>query len=312
MTALEHATALLGSRAAIFLGRESGAALFGKDVEHGLIIGPPRCGKTTSLLIPSVAVHPGPVVVTSTRADVIAATLPARSQIAARRGSVIGSLTIDQPQEKESKRLVWSITDGCSDWNTAVDRATILAATAVSGDDSAFFRDAAKDMLAGSLFAASIVGEVDRDVALRIRRGEIHYYQEVIEYHCGPEHPASVVMSGLFDLDQMAPETRQSVYATVSSQVLGQFLYQHDSVAEPLDLESFVQGWNTLYIVIRPERAKGLQPLVASLIEAITSAWRSSTQRCEGTLLLALDEVANVAPLPGLPTLLTAGAGDGI
>lgn len=31
-----------------------------------------------------------------------------------------------------------------------------------------------------------------------------------------------------------------------------------------------------------------------------------------GTLLLALDEVATVAPLPNLPKLITAGAGDGI
>ncbi|WP_331710756.1 type IV secretion system DNA-binding domain-containing protein [Nakamurella panacisegetis] len=94
---------------------------------------------------------------------------------------------------------------------------------------------------------------------------------------------------------------------------MGQFLYPQDEAVEWISLAEFVAGWNTLFIIIRHERAKAVQPLVTALVEAVTAAWRkAAATRRDGTLLLALDEVANVAPLPHLPTLLTAGAGDGI
>ena len=43
-----------------------------------LVLGPPRSGKTTALVIPSVLAAPGPVVSTSTKPDVLSSTASAR------------------------------------------------------------------------------------------------------------------------------------------------------------------------------------------------------------------------------------------
>jgi hypothetical protein len=40
-----------------------------------LVLGPPRSGKTSTLVVPNVLAAPGPVLITSTKADVLRATL---------------------------------------------------------------------------------------------------------------------------------------------------------------------------------------------------------------------------------------------
>lgn len=46
-----------------------------------LVLGPPRSGKTSGVIIPALLSHPGPVVSTSTKPDVLRATLGARSRL---------------------------------------------------------------------------------------------------------------------------------------------------------------------------------------------------------------------------------------
>ena len=58
-------------------------------------------------------------------------------------------------------------------------------------------------------------------------------------------------------------------------------------------------------------------PLIAALIEDITEtartlAARSAGARLDPPLLLALDEIANLTPLPSLPSLMAEGGGSGI
>ena len=43
-----------------------------------LVLGPPRSGKTSSLVIPNILLSDGPVVSTSTKPDVMRATAPSR------------------------------------------------------------------------------------------------------------------------------------------------------------------------------------------------------------------------------------------
>jgi hypothetical protein len=43
-----------------------------------LVLGPPRAGKTSSLVIPNILLSEGPVVSTSTKPDVMRATAPSR------------------------------------------------------------------------------------------------------------------------------------------------------------------------------------------------------------------------------------------
>ncbi len=45
-----------------------------------LLLGPPRAGKTSGVIIPALIAHVGPAVSTSTKSDVARATRPARSR----------------------------------------------------------------------------------------------------------------------------------------------------------------------------------------------------------------------------------------
>ncbi len=169
-----------------------------------------------------------------------------------------------------------------------------------------FWRGAATDVLAGSLLGASLLGEDDRRLARRIRSANISQYHAVVHGSYPSDHDAPYVFAGVSDPKAMAEDTRRSVYAVVSSQILGPFRYEYSTGTRGfIDLHDFVRSWGTLYVTISWERAESLQPLVAAFVEAVVSAWRRMRPSDGRTLLLALDEVANVAPLPNLPKMIT-------
>lgn len=309
----EFAGALSQAGSALYLGRDGPQPRFASRQDHALVLGPPRCGKTSGVIIPSVAVHPGPVIVTSTRDDVLTAAWKARRAVAAEFGGEVVELSFGgvSPPASELSVRRWSCTDGCGEWNVALDRANILATTAMGRSEDPFWRDAASDLLAGCLFGAALLGEDDRTMARRIKSTDVSPYLQIISQQCPEDHDARFVFSGIYDENAMAEDTRRSVFATVSAQVLGQFRYETRPSSQTLDLDDFVRWWSTAFIVIPPERAPALRPLVTAFVLAATAAWRRQSST-DGTLLLALDEVANVAPLPTLPSIITSGAGDRI
>ena len=82
------------------------------------------------------------------------------------------------------------------------------------------------------------------------------------------------------------------------------------------DVERFLTESGTLYIVGIDKRGFD-GSIVAALIEdlfgtAMRIANRSPGHRLDPPLLLALDEVANIAYLPSLPTMVSAGGGRGV
>src|ERR1035441_9825964 len=64
----------------IYLGHDGDDWHFAPPEMSVMMLGPPRSGKTSSLIIPNVLAANGPVVSTSTKPDVLDATAAARSQ----------------------------------------------------------------------------------------------------------------------------------------------------------------------------------------------------------------------------------------
>ncbi len=299
----------------LYLGRDAGGQIrIGTRSDHLLVLGPPRCGKTSSLIAPSIIAHPGPVIVTSTRADLIEATLQPRTRLASEFGGEVGWVSFGQPQSASCEALEWRISDGCKDWNTALDRAFDLVAAAYppgGGPEDDFWRNTNRDVLSACLHGAALMGLTDQHMSLDIRAGNLDDYRRTLADYHEDSHPAQYALQAIYNDAVVADDTRRSIFATLAAQVLGQFAFEQTPTNRLLHLDDFVSGWGTIYLTMPLER-KTLVPLISSFIEAVMAAWRRSSNLTSGTLLLALDEVANVAPIPSLPSVLTAGGGDRI
>ena len=86
---------------------------------------------------------------------------------------------------------------------------------------------------------------------------------------------------------------------------------------EQFDPETFLTQHGTLYLLATGAGAGASAALVAAFVEDLIEtarrlAARSPGARLDPPLLLALDEIGNLAPLPSLPMLMAEGGGTGI
>lgn len=86
---------------------------------------------------------------------------------------------------------------------------------------------------------------------------------------------------------------------------------------EEFDPEAFIKKRGTLFLLATGAGAGNSASLVAALVEDLIEtarriAARSAGARLDPPLLLALDEIGNLAPLPSLPTLMAEGGGSGV
>jgi type IV secretion system protein VirD4 len=86
---------------------------------------------------------------------------------------------------------------------------------------------------------------------------------------------------------------------------------------EEFDPTEFLTYNGTLYLLATGAGAGASWPLVAAFIEDLVETARhlaasSPGARLDPPLLLALDEIGNLSPLPSLPVLMAEGGGTGI
>lgn len=310
---------LRSGRRSIPLGVAGGDRVFGGWEDSVTVIGPPRSGKSSAIFIPAVALHPGPVVVTSTRPDVRDNTAQVRAALAARVGGTCVELAVDEVVHAHPlvRRLSWDLTDGCQSWNVARDRAFSLVSAAIPDRDSQFWRDTTQSLVASCLWVAAQNGLSDRDVLAKIETGDLEDVTAYLEWAAKSSQDgeqASRSFDRVMREGALADETRSTVFGFASNQALGALSYSFPFAEdEPGGLDQLLADMSTIYITVRSERAKALAPWIASLVEALTSTWRSGARaNSEGPLLLALDEVANVAPAQSIPSIITTGGGDRI
>jgi type IV secretory pathway TraG/TraD family ATPase VirD4 len=137
---------------------EAGNAAFSEPEQSTLVIGPPRSGKTSGLVVPMLLTHNGPAVVTSTKDEVARITSMARY----RRGRVLlfdlsGEAGMQLPAQMEPLR--WSPLQSASrGWLDAVKMARAMTEASVrrSGvEDASYWTQRAAQLLAALLYAAS-------------------------------------------------------------------------------------------------------------------------------------------------------------
>lgn len=300
------------------LGSCHGRQVWASVEDSLLLVGPPRSGKGHNVVVNMILDAPGAVITTATRPDTIAITLNAR----ARRGPV----AVFDPQQLAPGLpggLRWSPVRGCEDPQIAAVRARGLAAASgfVTGTDNGGYWEAlTRSVLEQLLHAAALGGRGAAD----LHAWSSHAATATDAVAILTSHPDAAPRWGenLNALINADARTRDAVWSGVKVS-LGALSQPRvlDAVSpspgEEFDPETFIRSGGTLYLLATSAGSGGVAPLVAAFIEDLTEtakrlAARSPGQRLDPPLLLALDEIGNLAPLPSLPMLMSDGGGSGI
>jgi type IV secretion system protein VirD4 len=313
---LHHATA---ADVGYLLGTAHGRQVWATVEDSILLIGPPRSGKGLHIVINAILDAPGAVISTSTRPDNLTATLRARERL--------GPVAVFDPQQLAPGLPVglrWSPVRGCDDPLTAMIRATGLAASTGLGgngvENGSFWEGKTRAAIQSLLHAAALDG---RDA------------RAVYEWALSPATAGDAVRilqtnsaaaygwaDSLDSMIQSDPRTRDSIWqgvglafqALADPRVLDAVTPRAGEEFDPLD---FLTHRGTLYLLATGAGAGASAALVAAFIEDMVEtarklAARSPGARLDPPVLMALDEIGNLAPLPSLPTLMAEGGGTGI
>lgn len=275
-----------------------------------LLLGPPRSGKTSGVIIPSLLSHDGPAVSTSTKPDVVTATAPARVRL----GEVWGFDPTGTSQVAGVEQLRWSPITCSTSWDGALRmaRAMVTGASVGTGTtDRSHWSKRAQALLAPLLHAAAISdGGIDRVVQWVLG----HEYDEPgrILVAAGAELAAGV-MVGIANTEV---RERSSIYSSAADAIDAYTSSAALAAARDpnFDPDRFVRSRDTIYIDAPADRQHLAAPLVCGLLSEIREATYRAYRNGELShrVLFALDEVANIAPLDELPQIASEGGGQGL
>jgi type IV secretion system protein VirD4 len=301
------------------LGRCRGRSVWASVEDSMLVLGPPRSGKGLHIVINAILDAPGAVVTTATRPDTIAATITARQS----RGPV----AVFDPQRLADglpAGLRWSPVRGCDNPLTAMIRAAGLAsATGLSNggvESGGFWEGKTRTAIQALLHAAALDNRTPRELfAWTLSPSAAADAVAILASHSDAAAGWADSLESMIHADA---RTRDSIWMGVSlalscladPRVL-------DAVTpadgEEFDPAEFLTSNGTLYLLATGAGAGASWPLVAAFIEDLVETARhlaaaSPGARLDPPLLLALDEIGNLAPLPSLPLLMAEGGGTGI
>ena len=303
-----------------YLGASQGKPVWASVEDSILILGAPRSGKGLHLAINLILDAPGAVVTTSTRPDNVAATINARK----REGRPVAVFDPQRLAAGIPAGLRWSPVRGCDDPLTAMIRAAGLAsATGLSAGDvegGGFWEAKTRVALQALLHAAALDGRSSAELfRWTLDPSAAAEAVAILDTHAGAASGWGDALGGVIDAD---PRTRDSIWQGVALSL--------SALADPRVLDAvspgpdetfnpavFLEERGTLYLLATGSGAGASASLVAALVEDIVEVARrkaavSTGARLDPPLALVLDEIANISPLPSLPTLMAEGGGTGI
>ncbi len=302
-----------GAGRRLVLGRRSGfgGGLVATEERHSvLVVGPTQSGKTTSLAIPALLEWDGPVIATSVKDDLAAATIGWRSRL--------GTCWVFDPTRSSglAPRTGWSPLSACDTWTGAQKVAAWLVDSTPARRglaDAAFWYTAAAKQLAPLLLAAESASMSMADVVRWTDRGEFGEPQNllVLAGHDG----AASSLAACANRDE---RIRSSVGTTLETVLMP---FADPSVAAStstcdINLSELFDGSGTLYLCgpsHEQARVAGLFAALVSLVVAqAVERVGASRRTLDPPLLMVLDEAANIAPISDLDTLASTAAGLGI
>jgi type IV secretion system protein VirD4 len=277
-----------------------------------MVLGPPRSGKTSAVMIPAVMSASGPVVSTSTKPEAMRATVAARSEV--------GQAWLFDPTASEERlpdgvrRLCWSPVAAASTWDEALVMARAMAACtrpASGTTNESHWTERAAALLAPLLYAANLAGQPIGEVVRWVLRQELEPARSVLV-----DAESEIAADVLAGIEATDARERSSIFSATTGVLAA---YNSDAVrqtaAQPnFDPVRFAASTDTIYITA-PEQLQALcAPLIVGLLEQVRHAVyeRAASGEEDPRMLWALDEVANIAPIHDLPALVSQAGGQGL
>jgi type IV secretion system protein VirD4 len=275
-----------------------------------LVLGPPRSGKSSAVMIPALLAHSGPAVSASTKPDVLAATVGVRSRI----GTAWRFDPVGDAGGLDVEMLRWSPVSSSGEWDGALAMARSMvsgAGVGVGTTDATHWSKRATALLAALLHAAAVSDQGIAIVVDWVLAHELDAAGLILE--TAGARQACGVLVGLANTEA---RERSSICSAAADAIDA---YTSDSAlraaSDPnFDADKFVRGQDTIYVHAAAEAQALAAPLVCGLLADIRRATYRAHQAGDltGRVLWALDEVANIAPLAELPAVASEGGGQGL
>ncbi|HYM91942.1 MAG TPA: type IV secretory system conjugative DNA transfer family protein [bacterium] len=277
-----------------------------------MILGPPRSGKTSAVMIPALIAASGAVVSTSTKPDVMRATMNARMEI----GEVwLFDPSASEPVPEGARRLSWSPVSASSSWDEALVMARAMTAASRAGAGTTnenHWSERAAALLGPLLYAAHLSNRPIEDVLRWTLRQDLAPALEVLA-----DAETQIAADVLVGIERTDARERSSIFSATAGVLSA---YNSDSArqtaARPnFDPVRFAASTDTLYIT-SPEHGQAVfAPLIVGLLEQIRHAVYEQARNNHAPgpgMLWLLDEVANIAPVHDLPALVSQAGGQGL
>lgn len=299
------------------VGVLEGRAVGSLAESHVCVVAPTGSGKTRGVILPALLSWRGPAVATSTKSDILWDEGHASGALAFRQS--LGEVWIFDPTGANGDwgDTSWTPLRRCSTWQGArASASAILGASGRGGQGesgtSSFFLARSQQVLAPLLHAAALADMSLSRVLHWVRRSAFDEPLEILTETEGVDLGALGAAQGL----RVGSETSS---ADVASTVLSLLAPLEGSSAvlalrpsESWDPEALLEGCNTLFLLSRAGSPDaGLHAALLDELLAVVEA-RAGGGSLNPPLLMALDEIANVAPVPDLPARLATVRSQGV
>jgi type IV secretory pathway TraG/TraD family ATPase VirD4 len=280
--------------------------------EHLLVMAPPRTYKT-AFLADVIMEYPGPVIATTTKPDIYALTSAVRAHL--------GPVHVFNPQDIGGvpSTFRWDPIDGCEDPATAIRRADAFAfAVSQKGvEDGSFWSAKASDYLRGYFHAAALADYDLRTVAAWVSGADPDVPERILA--AAGAHQWAVTLSELRSEAQKTTATVRMVMSRALAFMADPALAACvlPAPGEGFDIPDFLYDAGTVYMIAEAVSEEApVAPLFAAMATEIHYAaaqigQASESRRLDPPLLMGLDEVTQICPVP-LPHWLSDSGGKGI
>jgi type IV secretory pathway TraG/TraD family ATPase VirD4 len=265
-------------------------------------------------------------VVTSTKRDVLDATVQIRSRV--------GQVWLFDPSGDEAvppgaKIAHWSPIQAAEKWDEARNMTSAMIAASIlensTSDAAHHFIDRATDTLAPMLFAAYHgrfdMGHVTDWLYQTDATPALECLNELATRGDANSRGARLAFTSLSSVMNLEARERSSVWST-ATRIVSAYMTEGVRAASTnpnFDPDAFVMSADALYIASPDNVQRLCAPIIVGLLAAIKTATYDRQRRistgeipAQHPVVMVLDECANIAPIAELPTWLSTAGGNGL